>query len=135
MAGNDTCKMFAIGRLTRDPECRDTTGKVTYRVAKFSIAINQYVKGQNEDHVTYLECETWENLARTVEQYCGKGKQVAVTGSFRIDQWQDKEGNRRSTPVMKVETLQMLGSADGASKSKAPVKQVANAVAEDEIPF
>ena len=138
MAGNDICTMFAVGRLTRDPECRATTGKVTYRVAKFSLAINQYVKGE-DDHVTFLECEAWQGLARTVEQFCGKGKQVAVSGAFRIDQWQDKDGNKRTTPMIKVEKLQLLSSPDGEGKTQrrsASTQQQAPAqVSADDLPF
>ena len=138
MAGNDICTMFAVGRLTREPECRDTTGKVTYRVAKFSLAINQYVKGE-DDHVTFLECEAWQGLARTVEQFCGKGKQIAVSGAFRIDKWKDKEGNPRSTPVLKVDKLQLISSPDGGGQSKqrssAPANQVPAQVAADDLPF
>ena len=104
-------------------------------MAKFSLANNQYVSG--EDQVSYFECEAWGHTAGIIEKYCQKGKQVAINGSIRIDKWEDKDGNPRSKPVVRVFGLQLLSSGEsgggGSQKKKsqpAPVK-----VSTDEIPF
>lgn len=133
---NDLSSITIVGRLTRDPEIKSISTKSgDTALAKFSLANNQYVSG--EDQVSYFECEAWGNTAETIGKYCAKGKQVAINGSIRIDKWEDKDGNPRSKPVVRVFGLQLLSSGEsgggGSQKKKsqpAPVK-----VSTDEIPF
>jgi len=68
-----------------------------------------------------------------VQQYCGKGKQVAISGTIRIDRWEDKDGNKRSKPVVNVRDVTLLGSKDDA-KATAP-KQEKVEENQDDIPF
>jgi len=68
-----------------------------------------------------------------VQQYCEKGKQVVVAGTLRIEKWEDKEGNKRSKPVVNLRDVTLLGSKDDA-KATAP-KQEKVEVNQDDIPF
>tara|TARA_R110000824_G_scaffold17620_3_gene71132 strand:- start:19 stop:393 length:375 start_codon:yes stop_codon:yes gene_type:complete len=122
----DIATISMTGRLTRDPE---TTETKTSSVTKFSIAVNGFKK----DSVSFFDCEAWGKVGEIVQQYCAKGKQVAISGTIRIDRWEDKEGNNRSKPVVNVRELTLLGSKDDA-KATAP-KQEKVEVNQDDIPF
>lgn len=108
-------KVFLIGRLTRDPEVR--TFSNGGKVAKFGFAVNNRRKntqtGQWEDDPVWLDCEAYNRgefgkLAETVEQYCRKGSQVFIEGHLQLDQWTDRDNQKRQKLKIVVDGLQLL---------------------------
>ena len=96
-------KVMLIGRLTRDPEIR--TFANGGKVAKFGFAVNNRRKnqqtGQWEDEPVFIDVEAFNRgesgkLADLVEQYLRKGSQVFIEGHLKLDQWTDKDGQKRS---------------------------------------
>lgn len=107
-------KVMLIGRLTRDPETRvfSNGGKV----AKIGFAVNNRKKnqetGQYEDVPVFLDIEAFNTerrkLADLVEQYLRKGHQAYIEGSLQLDQWTDKDGQKRSKLKIILDNLQFL---------------------------
>ena len=122
----DQATITITGRLTRNPE---TTETKTSAVAKFSLAVNGFKK----EDVSFFDCEAWGKVGAIVQEYCEKGKQIAVAGTIRIDRWEDKEGNKRSKPVVNVWSMTLLGSKD-ESKATEPQQQQAE-IEQNDIPF
>jgi len=120
----DIANITIVGRLTRNPETTETSNS---SVTKVSLAVN----GWKDDEVSYIDCDAWGKVGEVVQQYCEKGKQVAVAGTLRIEKWEDKEGNKRSKPIVNVRDLTLLGSKDDA-KATAPKKVE---VSSDDLPF
>lgn len=76
------------------------------------------------------------NLADTAEKYVLKGDPLFVTGEMTYRKYQDKEGNNRSIPEVRVLSLQLLpkGMKEGAATSgsaHAPQAQAPAAPAAD----
>ena len=135
MASNDTCQATIVGRLPKDAEIKDIKkGDATFKLAKFSLACNHWVKGKG-DHTSYFDIEAWNGLANVIQQFTGKGKQLLVIGSLRVDSYEDKRGNKRKALVVKADHIQLLGSNQEGSAPSRSTKPVAAAVTEDEIPF
>ena len=122
----DIATITIIGRLTRNPETNETPNS---SVAKFSLAVNGFKK----EDVSFFDCEAWGKVGEIVQQYCEKGKQLAVAGTIRIDRWEDKDGNKRSKPVVTVRDMTMLGSKDESEKVPTTVAEQVEAL--DELPF
>jgi single-strand DNA-binding protein len=125
-------KVMLIGRLTRDPEVR--TFSNGGKVAKLGFAVNTRKKnqqsGQWEDEPVFLDCEVFNRgetgrQADLVEQSLHKGSQVFLEGHLRMDNWTDKEGQKRSKLVVVVDNFQFLEPrADGGGgRAPAPRKQ------------
>lgn len=108
MAG-DLNRVMLIGRLTRDPELRQTTNGTAY--AKFGIANNRRytAQGERKEEVSFFNCTAWGRQAEVINQYCRKGKQVAIEGRLQQRSWQDQSGQKQSAVDVVVENLQMLG--------------------------
>jgi single-strand DNA-binding protein len=106
----DLNRVQLIGRLTRDPELRQTNGGTSY--CRFGIANNRNYtsNGERREEVSFFNCQAWGKTAEIINQYCKKGKQVAVDGRLQQRSWEDKEGRRQSSVDVVVESLQMLGS-------------------------
>jgi len=114
-------KVMLIGRLTRDPEVR--TFNNGGKVAKIGFAVNNRKKNQQtgewEEDPVYLDIdafnrETGRKLADLVEQYLKKGTQVYIEGNLVLDQWTDKDGQKRQKLKVVMQDMQFLdGKRDG----------------------
>lgn len=108
-----------VGRVVSEPETKtfnSGSGKVEFRLAVGRGKKNQDGTWNNED-TCYIDCEVWKNkdgkggLHDVVVQYVGKGKQVAVSGELKFEQW-EKDGQKRSKHKINVRDLTMLGGKD-----------------------
>ena len=67
----------------------------------------------------------WAKLAEICNQYLKKGKQVYIEGRLQTRQWEDQNGNKRSTTEIVANTMQMLGRA-GDAPSDVPSQDVSS---------
>lgn len=84
--------IVAMGRLTRDPELRYTqSGKP---VASFSIAVD---RDYQKDATDFISCVAWGKTGEFVQKYFFKGKMIVVSGSLQSRNWEDRDGNKRTS--------------------------------------
>ncbi len=117
MAGSFN-KVFLMGNLTRDVELKTLPSDQS--VAKIGLAVNRKFKtrdGENREEVTFIDCEAWGRTAEVMNQYLSKGRPVFIEGRLKLDQWQDKEGQKRSKLKVVVENFQFVDSAGGGGGS------------------
>jgi single-strand DNA-binding protein len=137
-------KVILIGNLGRDPEVRYTQGGTP--VANFTLATNEVwtdKAGERQERTEWHRIVVWGKQAEIVREHLTKGKQVYVEGSLQTRQWDDREGNKRSTTEVKALRVLMLGRADAAAEGRtAPPREVvtpddagAPPPADDDIPF
>ena len=107
-----------MGRLTRDPEIRYTTGKDPVAVAKFTLAVRR-----NQEQTDFIDCEAWAGTAEMVEKYFSKGMMMAVTGSLQIDNWETKEGEKRRSAVVNVRSSYFCESKKDKEPEPEPEKK------------
>ena len=120
-------KVILIGNLGRDPEIRYTQGGDP--IANFSLATNESwtdkKTGQRQERTEWHRCEVFGKQAQVVRDYCTKGKQIYLEGSLRLDEWTDKDGNKRATTKIRVSgfnsRIVLLGSrGEGGPRSTGP---------------
>lgn len=108
------------GRLTADPELRYTasgTAVVNFRMAENDNKYNEDTREWETTSTLFLTVNAWERLAERVANGLQKGDTVMVTGKLATRQWQDKEGNNRSTIEMTARDIRQtmhLPRADDA---------------------
>lgn len=107
-----------MGRLTRDPELRKTASGTA--VANFSVAVDRDFPSQDGSRETdFIDCVAWKHTAEFIGKYFSKGKQIAVKGRLQIRSWEDKDGNKRRTAEIVVDTAYFAGAkSDSASEGK-----------------
>lgn len=107
---NDINQVVMVGRLTRDPELRQVGSGTS--LCSFGIANNRvYVtNGEKREEVSFFNCTAWGRLGEIINQYCQKGKQIAITGRLRQNSYENQEGKKVSTVEVVVENMQLLGS-------------------------
>ncbi len=106
----DLNKVMLIGNLTRDPEVRYTPKGTA--VGDLAIALNNSYKapdGQIREEVCYVDIVAWDRQAEVCKQYLQKGAPIFVEGRLQLDQWETKEGEKRSRLRVRAERIQFLG--------------------------
>ena len=101
-------KVVLAGRMTADPELKQTPSGVS--VLSFSIAVNRnYVpKGseQGERQADFINVVAWRQNAEFISKYFRKGSAICVTGSIQTRTWNDNNGNKRyATEVVADEAM------------------------------
>ncbi len=116
-----------IGRLTQDPELRQTpTGQ---SVASFSIATNRTYKdaqGNQQNEVEYHNLVAWGKLAEIIQQYTKKGGLVFAEGRLKTRSWDDPSGNKKYKTEIVLENFRMLDSKNASGERPfQPLKETA----------
>jgi len=99
-------KVILIGRLTAEPELKETNGGTM--VAKFTLAVDRKVSKDKEKEADFIDIIVWQKLAELCSRYLGKGRLVAVDGRLQIRSYDDKQGVRRKAAEVVAETVKFL---------------------------
>jgi len=143
----DLNRVFMVGRLTKDPELRQTTNGTS--VANFTIALNRRYKsatGEWKDEATYVGVVAWQKLAELCKQYLAKGRAVLVEGKLQNRSWETEDGQKRSTIEIRADRIEFLdregrpaigAGTPGTESSPEPVhgEEPAFSKSDDDLPF
>ena len=103
-------KVVLVGRLTKDVELRFIAGTGT-PVANFSVAVDREFSGKDGKKETdFIDVQVWGKSAENCANYIGKGAQVAVDGSIRVDKYQAQDGTKRTSFRINADRVQFLDS-------------------------
>lgn len=119
-------KVFLIGNLTRDPELTETSGGVS--VCRFAIAVNRNYSGSDGERKTdFFNVTAWRNFGEMIYRNAKKGNKVAVIGSIELRNYEDSQGNKRTSVDIIAQDIEFLtpkGGSNGAGyESDMPVSQ------------
>lgn len=115
----------AIGRITKDPELRQTQSGVA--VVRFTLAVDRQFKNANgEKETDFLSCQAWRKTAELIGQYCAKGSLVGIQGEVRTGSY-EKNGQRVYTTDIMVNNIQFLDSKASTNNSQNGAYQQQNA--------
>lgn len=116
-----------MGRLVADPELRTTTTGLS--VARFRIAVDRaYAKSGEERQTDYINIVAWRQSADFVCRYFKKGQMIALTGSLQSNNYEDRDGNKRTSYEVVADRISFCGSkAESGGSSYSPEQQAAPA--------
>lgn len=83
-----------VGNLTRDPEIK--FGSTGNAFATFSIAVSRKTK-DGEEKVSFFDCTAFGTVAENLANSVTKGTRVIVSGRVEQSNWEDKDGNKRTS--------------------------------------
>jgi single-strand DNA-binding protein len=113
-------KVILVGRLGRDPETRFTGGGQA--VANFSVATDETYKdknGERQKRTEWHKIVVWGKQAEIAQQYLKKGSLIFIEGRIQSREWQDKEGQKRTSFEIVATNFRMLGGRGDAASAGA----------------
>lgn len=121
-------KVIIIGRLTADPEFRQTQSNVA--VCGFTVAVNRKYKNEKGEYdADFINCKAWKQTAEFVSRYFTKGSQILVEGSLRTGKYKDKHDVTHYTTDINVENVEFVGT-----KQEKPAEKLVAQAQTAEIP-
>ncbi len=126
-------KVILVGHLGKNPEVKYLDQNRA--VANLTLATNERYTDKSGNKVETTEwhnLEMWDGLAKVAEKYLTKGSLVYVEGKLKTEEW-EKDGVKRYTTRIRVNTMNMLDKASGggaptrpetAASPAAPAKKV-----------
>ena len=137
--GRSVNKVILVGRLGRDPELRYTGAGAAY--CRFSVATDDSwtnrTSGERQERTEWHNIVAWEKLAEICGQYLTKGRLVYIEGSIQSRQWDDQEGNKRTSFDIRARDVVLLGSPPDSQRRPAtePSPVAETQITNDDIPF
>lgn len=130
-------KAILMGRLVRDPDMRRTQSNTA--VASFTLAIDRDRKDQNGGRQTdFIDCVAWGKQADFVCQWFTKGMMAVVCGRVQSRNWQDKNGNKRTSIEVNCEEVtfgETKKSREQGGASRAGSDNFEELGDDDDVPF
>lgn len=112
-------KVILIGRLTADPELRQTQSGIAS--CRFTVAVNRKFKNdKGEYEADFITCVAWRQTAEFITKYFTKGQMIALEGSLRTGSYQDKNHSdvTNYTTDVYVENVEFCGSKGNNTPSQ-----------------
>ncbi len=109
-------KVIIVGNLGRDPETRymPSGDAMTTIAVATTDSWKDKTSGEKKEQTEWHRITFFGKLAEIAGQYLKKGSQVYVEGSLRTRKYTDKDGVEKYSTDIKADTMQMLGSRQGA---------------------
>ena len=129
-------KVILAGRLTADPELKQTTSGIS--VVSFTIAVNRkYSKEQQQPD--WISVIAWRQTAEFISRYFKKGSAICIVGAIQTRSWQDQQGQKRyATEVVADEAMFVDSKSDGGTAptfANAPAPNFEEIKTDDDLPF
>lgn len=116
-------KVILMGRLTRDPEVRYSSGENQTAIARYSLAVDRR-RGKNDDQPSadFINCVAFGRSAEFAEKYFHKGLKITVAGRIQTGSYTNKDGQKVYTTDVVVEEQEFAESkaASGNAGNSAP---------------
>ena len=109
-------KIILCGRVTKEVEIQTTTsGK---KVAKISLATNQYMGKDKEPKTVFHNLVAWSALADISEKFIVKGQEIMIEGHIDNRTYKKKDGSNGYISEVIIENLQLGNKPNGAEHKK-----------------
>ena len=113
--------VFLIGRLTKDPEVRYTSG-TPMAVCTFTIAIDRPVKAGAEKQTDYPRVTCFGKQAENCERFLAKGRLVGVQGRLQTGSY-EKNGATVYTTDVVADRVEFLEWGDRPRGEQEPMHE------------
>ena len=113
-------EMILQGRLTADPEIKETQSGVKY--CNFTVAWSE--KYKETERKCFLRCKAWRNTAEFLGKYFKKGSELILEGTLITEKWEENNV-KKSRTVCQVDKINFCGKKleTGMTETGADVKE------------
>lgn len=101
-----------MGRLTRDPEVRYSSGERSMAIARYTLAVDRGFKrgDSSEQNADFIPCIAFDKAGEFAEKYFRQGMRVLISGRIQTGNYTNKEGQKVYTTEVIIETQEFADS-------------------------
>ena len=119
-------RVILMGRLTRNPEVRYSTGERSIAIARYTLAVDRRGRrSQNGDQQTadFIPCVAFDKVGEFAEKYFTQGMRVLVSGRIQTGSYTNREGQKIYTTEVVVDEQEF---ADSKASNAQPTQNQQN---------
>ncbi len=130
-----------VGRLTRDPDIRQSQGENPTVVARYTLAVDRRFSrnGNAEQTADFISMVSFGKTAEFLEKYVHKGTKICVRGRIQTGSYTNKDGQKVYTTDVVGEDVEFAeskkaseGYDGGSSYNSAPQESAGSGSAVDD---
>ncbi len=110
-------KVVLMGRLTRDPEINYSNSAEPMAICRYSLAVNKRFKRDGEPDADFINCVAFGKTGEFAEKYFTRGQLVSVVGHLQVRNWEDQNGQKRTSTEVVIEEQFFAESKKGGTSS------------------
>ena len=100
-----------MGRLTKDPDVRTSTGQKPTTIARFVLAVDRGGKKvEGEQSADFISCVAFGKTAEFIKNYVAKGTKLALRGRIQTGSYTAQDGRKVYTTDVVVEQCEFAES-------------------------
>ena len=115
-------KVILMGRLTRDPEVRYSTGERQIAIARYTLAVDRRgraaANGDGQPTADFIPCVAFDRAAEFAEKYFHQGIKIVVTGRIQTGSYTNRDGVKVYTTEVVAEDQEFAESKRSADAPK-----------------
>ena len=118
--------VILMGRLTRDPEVRYSSGESSTAVANYRLAVDRRFRRDGQPEADFFDCVVFGRQAEFAEKYLHQGTKLVVQGRLQNDNYTDRDGRTVYRNRIVVENQEFAESKAASQQSAASYKAPAD---------
>ena len=105
-------RAILMGRLTRDPEVRYSSGERSMAIARYTLAVDRGFKrgDSSEQNADFIPCVAFDKAGEFAERYFRQGMRVLISGRIQTGSYTNKEGQKVYTTEVIIDTQEFADS-------------------------
>ena len=103
-------KVILMGRLTKDPEVRQSQGAETVTIARYTLAVDRRGKKQEGQQADFISCGAFGKAGEVAEKYLHKGTKICVSGRIQTGSYTRQDGTKAYTTDVVIEEQEFTES-------------------------
>ncbi len=110
-------RVILMGRLTADPQVQYSSSNQNMAIARYTLAVDRRMakKEDGKQDTDFINCVTFGKSAEFAEKYFHKGQRVLIEGRIQTSSYNDKDGNRKYTTNVVIDSQEFADSKQGSS--------------------
>ena len=113
-------KVILMGRLTRDPDVRYSSGENSTAVARYTLAVDRKFRREGDSATAdFIGCVAFGRPAEFAEKYLRQGTKIAIIGRIQTGSYTNREGRKVYTIDVVVEEQEFAESRAEAEANRA----------------
>lgn len=110
-------KVVLLGRLTKDPDIRQSQGAEPVTIARYTLAVDRRGKKQEGQQADFISCVAFGKAGEFAEKYLHKGTKICVSGRIQTGSYTRQDGTKAYTTDVVIEEQEFAESRQDSGRA------------------